>query len=558
MPAITEYENKTDGLRPVETGIDATSQAARRVGAEYNELGAVVSKVGNIFAGNVGQDIKAGGDAAIAYADHQNISSLAASDAERTRKLNEAWNDTVAKADPNDPSVASGFAEKVLEPQLAQFAKGAYTEKAQTYAEHRNDALRTHFTTKMTADMSSLAATAAETNYRKTQNELSNTAMLDPSSVPMLLEQAKHSIGEIVDTSPNLKGVAGQKAKGELTQKTMESIALAGAIGAIRSSRDPEATANKWAERYPEYIDGAKVKALANEARTQNRLDMIEKRANDAEVKRVQTDNWHRAATQFENDTTRQNPETGVMEPVTPPNSKQRLNELRDNPGMEPGRFSSMVTRLESIGVKLDDNSQRNAAARSRVNQAVLFERTMSGEITDVKEYDKAYAKKDISWDAKEQLKRDFFADKSEVGSPIAQTRSEYIKAHEGDLDPARMVANLKSPEGSIAIHQATQALRTAEASYRKTGKNPQDLYQYDENTRTSPADAIVNKFRVPLSQLPGNLQRALGTVQTDLNAKPGPIDPTRIPNVKANADNSRFYDPAAKIMYDRAGNVVQ
>ena len=53
MPTLKPYEAGVQGLRPTETGIEATAAAARRVGGAYSEAAESVKAAGHAIASTV-------------------------------------------------------------------------------------------------------------------------------------------------------------------------------------------------------------------------------------------------------------------------------------------------------------------------------------------------------------------------------------------------------------------------------------------------------------------------------------------------------------------------
>lgn len=333
MPQIKQVENQVDGLRPDDRGIDATLQVARRAGAFYNQQADAVKTVGDQLGRNANSAINAAGDKAVDYMEHREISHGAAAYANLNDQLTQAWNETAKSADPNDPTVAANFRENVLEPQLQKYKEGFLTEGGQKFAEARIDSLRNHMFEKTAADMGTLAADAVSVNVKQMANGMTNTAARDPTSVPHLLDGIDASVGALVDSSPNLKGAAAAKARMQLTEQMREKIVEAGAIGAIAKAPDPEAEAQKWGDKYPEYISGDKLKALSANARQQIRADRTDRAYADHLDKVQIQDNSDETETKYlqkiYSDDPKQQGEVSTKAVVNDPNltrtSKERL-----------------------------------------------------------------------------------------------------------------------------------------------------------------------------------------------------------------------------------------
>jgi hypothetical protein len=199
------------------------------------------------------------------YLGHQEVRTAAAAKAKLFDQLSDEWNSRVKNADPNDPSVAAKFREEVLQPSLDKFGEAfSTTPKGQQWSETHVASMRDHFFQKTAADMSSLAGAAVVLDVQRLGNATANSASKSPDfhTVDYLLGSVKSSVGDIVDSSPNIKGADAFKARMGLTEKMSRQIVEAGAVGAIAQSSDPEKTAQQWADKYSEFLSPAMPRRL--------------------------------------------------------------------------------------------------------------------------------------------------------------------------------------------------------------------------------------------------------------------------------------------------------
>ena len=312
MPNIKTYDTPNLGLNPTETGVESFAAAARRGGTFFNQGAQSIDEAGRRIGAAqhllgeglhaIGGGLREAGDVAVAYADHQQISAGAKTEADMLFGLTEDWNGTAKNADPNDPSTAQKWVEETLEPALRRWQEGFTTERSQQWSEHRVEQLRQHFFEKSSADMSSIAGIAASNNATDVATNYSNLAVRDPSSVDFLLGSVDHAIGGIVDSSPNLKGAAAEKTKLTIADNIKRQIVNGGAFGAIQKSDDPEATAAEWTKKYPDQINGKEALALGKAAKVQARANELQGKAlenyqqtqNDRAVKHDANGIWER------------------------------------------------------------------------------------------------------------------------------------------------------------------------------------------------------------------------------------------------------------------------
>ncbi len=359
MPNIKEFQTPALALRPSETGVEATSAAARRVGAEYNEAG------GSIAAGGaaVGGAVKIAGEMYDDHLTHQEISRGGLALAGMMGAKTDDWNKAAKGADPNDPTVANKFLQDSLEPDLEKFKEGFTTQRSQQWAESHVDAFRQHMFVKTSADMATLAGEAIKTNYRQTTNSLANTVRNDPTSLDFVLKTYEDTLSSVVGTSTNLKGADAGRIKTELLQKGKEELVKSAALGHIEATgkMPPWSTDPK----YSPYITPSELKQLEVAERHYATLNKSEQRAADQDADR-------KARTQLHSDMNAL--ELSLYDDdgnLTA--SKEHIQKFREivraNPqgaNLEPGRVSGMfngltrmIDRQNRVKASLDDTDTR-------------------------------------------------------------------------------------------------------------------------------------------------------------------------------------------------------
>jgi hypothetical protein len=463
MANITQYENPITGLQPDERGIDANLQSARRAGAFFNQAAQATETVGNQVARNIGSTIRDAGNAAVDYAQHQEISHGAAAYAGLNDQLTQAWNQTAKTADPNDPTVAQKFREETLEPALEKFGQGFLTEGGQKWAETRVDSLRNHMFEKTAADMGTLAGDAVSVNVKTMANSMSNTAMSDPSSVPHLLDSIDSSVGAMVDSSPNIKGVVAQGAKIKLTETMREAIVKAGAIGAIQKSADPEAEAEKWGARYPEYINGAELKQLGSAARQQMRADRID---------RAYSDHIDKQEIQDRSDST----ETGIMSKLYSDDPKQQSQVSARDIANIPDNQLNRQGKERLIGIVNRELKPETEARVSARTSAQIFSEMRKDDADPQKIRQMLFDARTKEPGEPGSLNKSDFNDlqknlidlKTPEGQERGSERGEFMKRFAATIDPSMGdTSNLSyghhTALGETKMYEAEKALRVRE-----------------------------------------------------------------------------------------------
>jgi len=362
MPNIRQVEAPQGlGLQPTEMGIDARTQEARRVGTFFNQTADLYNQEGAALRGAISDFGQVSND----YMTHRDIIQGAADGAVKVAQLNDQWSamlkggkdadgNVIQPADPNDPTVAAKFRETVLEPALDKFKEQFSTEQSQAWAEHFVDQYREHMFQKTSADMSTLAGIAVRKNVTTTVNALSSAVASDPSSLDFALGSVDHSIGAMIDSSPNLDATTAASVKAEVGLKAKESIVKSAISGMI--TKNPNVDLDAIQKKYGEYIDGGEMKMFQRAAQTQAKANTLVEKQTEVAQRQIADQQVHAGATKVMTDNITFDPQTG--HPIVDPNFfKQALDIARKNPNAPTA--AETVRTMFSWG-----ESQQNKAAK--------------------------------------------------------------------------------------------------------------------------------------------------------------------------------------------------
>jgi hypothetical protein len=213
---------------------------------------------------------------------HKEINSGAANGAQLMANLNQQWEDTAKAADPNDPTTKQKFIEEQLEPALEKFQGTFSTEKGQQFAEHFADSYRNHMFEKTASTMSALAGEAVKVNASKTINGLASAVAVDPSthSIDNAFDVVDHSLGSMVDSSPNISAETGAAVKGEVNQTAKEQIVKSAVASMIQ--KNPNIDLDAIQKKYGDYIKGDEMKQFQKAAQVQAKVDFLQNKAIEA------------------------------------------------------------------------------------------------------------------------------------------------------------------------------------------------------------------------------------------------------------------------------------
>jgi hypothetical protein len=554
MPQIKTFDTPQLGLHPTETGINATAAAARRVGAEYNEAAGSIQAAGKMIGGG----IVAAGDVAVKYLEHQDISRGAPAFANFEAAKTKEWNDNVKNADPNDPTLGPKFLEG-LEPQLDKFkSDGFLTEGGQKWAEARVDAFREHMLHKTTADMASLAGEAAKVNFRQTTNALSNTVRGDPTSLDYALRTAETSIGAMVDSSPNLTGVAAGKVKTELLQQAKESIIKSAALGHISQT----GSVPEWASdpKFAPYINGAELKQFEQQARYFQRLNESENRAARAMREHDEKLDFHQQVNDLEIATM---PKNVGDQPTLPQDYWSKLRDLSQHPGaaQDPGRIKTMVTNGEAITARLNKREPLGPVSHDTTMDLLRRMRaTDESRLTDNGPIYDAYQGGKLNNSDFNFLTREFSNMRTPEGAMLEKDRGQFQKTFSRLIDGGMNDAGIHSVLGTQRMYEFEMDARRQEGVLRAQGKDPHLVYDpRSEHYWGSPEN--IAKYRVSLQEAnryAKTLESMDAAAAKGDKAAPPARQFTPPPSWEFSPSRKQYRDPATKKIYDLTGKEVK
>ena len=271
MANIRVYDAPRLGLQPNERASDALANQARTVGALYDRAASSYRRLGE----EIGGTIRMVGGAVDDFVAGREISSGGKAYAEVQRDIAKAWDDTITKSDPNDPSTAQRFTTDVVEPALEKLQSGFFTERGQNFIRGRAQSFREHMFAKTAADMSTMAGIAVRKNLTESLNAFSATVHADPSSLDTVIEAYRAQVAGMTDASPNLRGVEGAKLRAGASQQGIEKIVQQAITSAIE--KNPAAgLAMSKDPKYARYIgdDASKFERQAKTVIREHRADI--------------------------------------------------------------------------------------------------------------------------------------------------------------------------------------------------------------------------------------------------------------------------------------------
>ncbi len=540
MPNIRQVETPDLALRPDDRAMEATANSGRRIAGFYDKVASNQQNMGREIRGVI-DDV---GTVAVKHAEHQEISAGAAEIAKTRAGLNAQWNKTVKDADPNNPTLAAKFLEETVEPVLEKLKSGFMTEGGQRFAESQVQSFRNELFTKTSGDMATLAGVAAKKNIETLTNSLSNMAISDPSSLKTSLGLVEASVGAMVDSSPNLKGVAGAAMKIELTQAAQKEIVKAAAIGAINAN--PEAGVKQFSSpAYSKYISGSEIKQLEAHAKTVQRAQRVDenyRRTMEKQEKEERSDaregeylvKLHSgdpkemaqvSARAIANDLTLTRPARermiGIVERATEPEAPAKISNATTSDLIQRMRLPvGDPRRIDSLDPVYDE------MVKGRLNKADL-----------------------------KFVREEFVNLRTPEGARLGNAQEEFIKSVKPLIDKSNPLLGKIDQSGPQQVYNFTMVLRRKVEEFRKAGKDPHDLMDPSKPDYMGTPAALA-AFQKPL-------QESLADTARMLRANSGKPAPARndvmpgIPPVSDRLPGSLYETPRGPMKWTGTGWVA-
>lgn len=324
MPQIRDYAAQVDQLRPSETGVEAAAMEGRRIGAFGDQAANTLRQSGTDVAraaetkaaavgaedrafGQAGKDITTAASQFQDYEAHREITQLQPKLAQRMSDLSDQYQAALSKADPAHADTAiAAFNEQTLEPAFNDMAEAATSPQAKKFVQDHIDLLRNHYYEKQSADKAQLAGIAVKNGIDQSDNAWSNTAFNDPSQLDGLVGKNGKpglidvSIGGLVDSNPNLRGVTGQQVKIDAAQTAKVNAVRSGFLGALGKTGDPDGLVKRFEEKYPDLIKPAELQQFAQAAKNQiksnalvaKQTEVLQRQLDEQNVKSASAKSW--------------------------------------------------------------------------------------------------------------------------------------------------------------------------------------------------------------------------------------------------------------------------
>lgn len=231
MPAIREYTNQIDTIRPNNSGMGAMADLANSQGRAGYYMAQQIKERGNDIAGAV-KDV--GRAAAEWYDENQTKMEISQANTLLTQKemnYTKRWQETTAATDPNDASIGPKFLEEVKS-DLDKSVEGAKTVEGRRWLQKQADSMYMGWFKQINADIATRSGQAIKDNVIKSMNTAGTIISQNPTALDRMLDQQTDAIKMQLASSPNLteatRAQLGEslvrQMRGELVQRGIQTM----------------------------------------------------------------------------------------------------------------------------------------------------------------------------------------------------------------------------------------------------------------------------------------------------------------------------------------------
>jgi hypothetical protein len=496
MARITEYEAPQLGLRPEETGIESTARAARQLGYAYSQA----AQAQDIAAVSRGTAIEAGLNVALKYAEHKEMADGSAAWASLVNGKTSEWDKINKNGSVHDGAAGTNFMQNNLEPALASFQQGFFTEKGQEWAQAHVDKLREHMQKKTTGDMGRRAGNAIAADAVQTGNALANTVRVDPShdNVKLAIDGIDSGIGQVIQNHPGMDQGTRKSTHQTLTSKIKDDVLDTAAVSEIYNSgqfpkwMDP--TSKEYEPEWVKHIDSKKMIALQKQQEAVKNHQEVEDRQLKAAMKTDDDNEVRSLSSKNLANSTKIDPTTGQIS-LAPDYLSNSLKILQDHPTEAAKEQYKEAFAYSKSVLAQEDKIPSNKQVLSGLNARAFDAQNPTTELDVLRAINSTDPNQHISHQDAQPL--------------LAMVKNIQELGMRGPNYTAAMTAAQEKvgvnvmPDGHTRFSNFTNDFVNAYQSEIRAGKNPVDLLN------TKDPNSLISKALVPYTPKPQDLFNA-------------------------------------------------
>jgi len=331
MPRIRQYQSDVPAPQP--SGANVASAAT---------IGEAKAKGTEGLLQPIATGVQEFGAKAAQYQEQEETTKLFSDFTHAEAQLHAQWNEVAKSPEAlQDPAgVSKQFMEDHVSPVLDSLGEHLNTRGAQNaYARMKASAEADLFKTTA-ADQSTLAGIAGQRSVLQTMTSVSSAALANPTSAPTFINRWQ----DFVDSVPDL----GPEERSKLLLEGQKQIAVAQIDGLANSNPDA-AQQELDSGRLDKYLDAKDKVALAGHITTLKNAALTEQRAQAAEQRRQQKEQFDTASAGIVNTFIKTDDKGQFVGLSIPPDAAKAVANLNLLPGADGGEARAMANMMESV-----------------------------------------------------------------------------------------------------------------------------------------------------------------------------------------------------------------
>lgn len=299
MPAIREYTNPIDSIRPNNAGMGAVADLASAQGRTGYYIAQQIKEQGQNWSGVVNDVGKATAEWYDKNRTKMEISQGGTLLTGKEMDLTNRWNERVKASDPNDASIGPKFLEEI-EGELEKTVEGATSYGGREWMRKQVDNMKLDWFKKVNSDLSTRTGQALKDNFIKTSNQSVAVVAANPTTnaIDRQLSINTDMIDGAVANAANLTPGTAAELGTSMKRAVSVNIVTAGLQNMIEAN--PEAgRAVVNSGKYSQYLDATAVKQLDAYADAVIKRQATEQKAVVAAQKEARTQAFHNTSSKI-------------------------------------------------------------------------------------------------------------------------------------------------------------------------------------------------------------------------------------------------------------------
>ncbi len=405
------------------------------------------------------------------------------------------FQDSFAKADPNDRKLAERLVNDFRD-HLSKMGNEVSTQAGKQFFERTAAGMLNNFARSAASSQAELAGLSAKQNYIQAQNSLTSSLINDPSAFELAAEMHDSSIESLVQTGLPRKAAIALKQEGKT------ELAKAAIRGWIKLQPN-QTTAELNEGRWDGLIDGDLKKQLLGEAKQELRAREVEAKLRDSEAERVLKEQQLETQNEF-------------IERLA--NNQLSAKDIIES-NLSPFGSGSKSQFLKLLDSKIAGTGRKNPAVFNDLVQRAFLPDDDPSKIVDENDLIEHLNSGAIDFKQFKELRAEVQGLRSDEGKTEKRLKDQLLRTAKAQLVKGGPF-QLPDPKGEELLLQYQLWFFNEYKQQRKAGKSAQDLL--DVNSKDYLGKHIHSFKRSQREILRSAIKRD-GAASGSPNAKPVP-----------------------------------